>query len=290
MVTASLVALCGFGTAIGLVGFVLLVRGGRGNHADSPRGHTTAGPARERSAVVWIWTRQAAAPVVIGTIVGVITRWPVGGVIAVIATRMLPGVLRRTSPGASSRKADAVASWTELIRDALAASAGLAQAIVVTAPSAPVPIRVQVNSLATRLSNGVPMTIALRLFADDVDDPAVEFLVCALLLAATSRAQRLVDVLGALSESIREEVSMRIRVETSRASGRSSVRTVIIFSVAFACALVLVAHEYLTPFGTATGQMVLAIVGTFYAAGLGIMARLVRPPVTMRLLARGQSR
>jgi Flp pilus assembly protein TadB len=240
--------------------------------------------------VVWIWTRQAAAPVVIGTIVGVITRWPVGGVIAVIATRMLPGVLRRTSPGASSRKADAVASWTELIRDALAASAGLAQAIVVTAPSAPVPIRVQVNSLATRLSNGVPMTIALRLFADDVDDPAVEFLVCALLLAATSRAQRLVDVLGALSESIREEVSMRIRVETSRASGRSSVRTVIIFSVAFACALVLVAHEYLTPFGTATGQMVLAIVGTFYAAGLGIMARLVRPPVTMRLLARGQSR
>ena len=40
---------------------------------------------------------------------------------------------------------------------------------------------------------------------------------CALILASTARAQRLVDLLGALAESMREEIAMRLRVESGRA-------------------------------------------------------------------------
>jgi Flp pilus assembly protein TadB len=125
---------------------------------------------------------------------------------------------------------------------------------------------------------------ALRSFAREVDEPAAEFLVCALLLAATSRSQKLVEVLSALSDSIREDVSMQLRVDANRASARSSVRTVVLFSVAFASVLAVFAHSYLSPFGTAKGQLVLGIVGLLYAVGLSLMIRLVRPAPNMRLL------
>ena len=114
--------------------------------------------------------------------------------------------------------------------------------------------------------------------------PAAEFLVSALLLAATSRAQRLVEVLTALAESIRDDVSMHLRVDASRASARSSVRTIVIFSMGFAWTLALVAHSYLSPFGTTAGQLVLTVVGLLYAAGLVLMVRLVRTTSEMRLL------
>jgi Flp pilus assembly protein TadB len=129
------------------------------------------------------------------------------------------------------------------------------------------------------------MPEGLRTFAAEVDDASCDMVACALLLAATSRAQKLADLLGALSESIRDEVAMRLRVEASRSSARSSVRTVIVFSLLFVALLMVVARAYLSPFGTPVGQLMLLAVGSCYAAGIALMVRLVRPPATERLLA-----
>ncbi len=109
-------------------------------------------------------------------------------------------------------------------------------------------------------------------------------MICSLLLAFSSRAQRLGDLLAALAESTRDEVALRLRIETSRASVRSGVRTVVVFSVAFAAALVVLAHSYLAPFGSATGQLALGLVGVLYAGGLTLMVVLARPPAPVRLL------
>ncbi len=79
-------------------------------------------------------------------------------------------------------------------------------------------------------------------------------------------------------------MALRLRVETSRASVRSGVRTVVVFSVLFAAGLALLAHSYLSPYGSPTGQMVLAVVGGLYAAGLTLLVTLARPPATIRLL------
>jgi hypothetical protein len=127
---------------------------------------------------------------------------------------------------------------------------------------------------------------ALLQFADELADPSADRVVCALLLAVGARAQRLGDLLAALADSTRDEVALRLRVETSRASVRSGVRTVLVFSVAFALGLVLLAHAYLAPFGTAQGQEVLAVVGMLYAAGLTLMVTLARPRAAVRLLGR----
>ena len=103
-------------------------------------------------------------------------------------------------------------------------------------------------------------------------------------MAVSARAQRLGDLLAALADSTREDVALRLRIETSRASVRSGVRIVLVFSVAFAVILALLAHAYLLPFGTARGQAVLALVGILYAGGLTLMVSLARPPAPVRLL------
>jgi tight adherence protein B len=277
----------GLGFAVGILGLAWVLRSTGVRDENHPPGRR--GPHGEQMHGI----RQAArrrlpVPVAIGMLCLIVTRWPVAGVLGVIASATLPGRLRKVVPGAGSKRAEAVAAWTELIRDSLAASAGLAQAIVVSASSAPLPIRPQVGALATRLANGVSLETALRSFAIDVDEPAAEFLVCALLLAATSRAQKLVDVLSALVDSIRDDVSMHLRVDASRAAARSSVRTVVLFSLGFALTLTVVAHSYLSPFGTPMGQVVLAVVGVFYAIGLTLMVQLVRPAAEMRLLDAGR--
>ena len=219
-----------------------------------------------------------------GGLVFVVTGWPVAGLIGAVAVAGVPRLLRQMSAAGSIATIEAIATWTELLQGTLAASAGLGQALVATAELSPAPVRSATRRLASQIQAGVEPRSALLEFADAVDDPCADRVVCSLILAFTERAQRLGDLLGALAESTREEVALRLRVETSRASVRSSVRTVVMFSVFFAAALALLARNYLSPYGSPTGQMVLAAVGGLYAAGLTLLVTLARPPATVRLL------
>jgi Flp pilus assembly protein TadB len=139
-------------------------------------------------------------------------------------------------------------------------------------------------ALAGRLQAGMYSTDALIQFAEEVAEPSTDRVVCALILATTSRAQRLGDLLGALADSTREDVAAQLRIETSRASSRSGMRTVIVFSVAFAAALAVLARSYLSPFGSPTGQVILVAIGALYAAGLTLMVRMAKPPAPVRLI------
>jgi Flp pilus assembly protein TadB len=215
-------------------------------------------------------------PLVSGLAIGVITRWPVAAGLAAVAAAALPSALKSTESQTSIRRAEAVAVWTELLRDTLTASAGLAQAIVATSGIAPREIREPAGRLADRIMSGVSMDDALRLFASEIGDPTVDEVVSALRLASTSRAQRLVDLLSALADSTRDVVAMRLRVEASRSSARTGVRMVIWFSLGFVALLTVMARSYLAPYGSITGQLVLLVVGALYAAGLMLMVRLVR--------------
>ncbi|MGA2836818.1 MAG: type II secretion system F family protein [Acidimicrobiales bacterium] len=222
--------------------------------------------------------------VAVGIACFVATGWLVAGPIGGLAAYGVPRLMRQTSTATSIAKIEAVATWTEMLQGTLAASAGLGQAIVATAELSPAPIRDATERLAAQIQAGVHPRSALLRFADEVGDPCADRVVCSLLLAFASRAQRLGDLLGALADSTREEVSLRLRIETSRASIRSGVRTVVVFSVAFAVGLAVFDRAYLSPFDSAAGQIVLAIVAGLYAAGLTLMVALARPPKPVRLL------
>ncbi len=219
-----------------------------------------------------------------GVAAALVTGWPVAVVLVAAAVYGVPVLFGRTSGSASISRIEAVATWTEMLQGTLAASAGLIEAVVATAPLSPPVMRDAAMRLSARLKSGVHPRECLIQFADELDDPCADRVVCALMLAATSRAQRLGDLLAALAESTRDEVALRLRVETSRASVRSGVRIVLVFSIAFAAGLALLGQRYLAPFGTGSGQVVLLVVGALYAVGLTLMVSLARPPAPVRLV------
>ena len=272
------------GVALGLGATGLMVAVLPGADVALIRGTRPASGTRPKEHRSTVDIAALALAAVVGVTCALATGWPVAGPIGALAAYGLPRLLRQTSGAVSIAKIEAVATWTEMLRGTLAASAGLSQAIIATASLSPDPIRRATEQLAAQIRAGVHPREALLQFADDVADPCADRVVCSLLLAFSSRVQRLGDLLHALADSTREEVGLRLRIETSRASVRSGVRTVVVFSVVFAAGLSLLARSYLAPFGSATGQLVLLLVGGLYAGGLTLMVALARPPVPVRLL------
>lgn len=285
----AIAVLCALCFSLGVAGVITACT----QRARSPRSSSSPGLTGQRASL-----RSALRPVLgthggvrlaaacaVGALATVVTRWPVAFPIGVVAALGLPTLFRQTSGALSVAKLEAIATWTEMLHSTLAASAGLNQAIMATAPMSPIPIRSATMALAGRLQAGTYSRDALIQFAEEVADPSTDRVVCALILASSSRAQRLGDLLGALADSTREDVAARLRVETSRASSRSGIRIVIVFSVAFAAALAVLARSYLSPFGSPTGQVILVVIGALYVAGLTLMVRMAKPPAPVRLLA-----
>ena len=282
MVMTILSLACGAGFGAGLIVLVHTLTSSKRIDPGQQRGGTP-------SALSVVASRRSLTPrialgIVLAIVVGILTKWPAAMIIAAVTGFGLQALLRLTSHSKTISRTEAIAVWTELLRDTLAAASGLSQAIVATAAVAPVPIRDEVGTLASHLSNGMSMSDALHQFAVQLSDPSADLVVCALILASTARAQRLVDLLGALADSMREEIAMRLKVESGRASARSGVRTIVLFSIGFAAMLSLLAHSYLQPFGTPGGQIVLLIAGSCDIAGIILMLRLVRDVDPPRLL------
>ncbi len=240
---------------------------------------------RSRRPVSRLHWQEVATAFGVAALVGVITGWPVAALLAGCAVVGLRAIFGATSSAVVPKKLEAIASWTEMLRDTLVAASGLTQAIIATAETAPLGLRAEARRLAARLDARVAMKDALTAFADEIGDATADVIVASLLMASEERAQRLSDLLGALARSARSEVSMRLRVEASRSSARTAVRTVAIVSIGFMALLFAASRQYLAPYGTVAGEMVLALVGVLYGLGLFLMTRMARPEVATRLLA-----
>ncbi|MDN5895481.1 MAG: type II secretion system protein, partial [Nocardioides sp.] len=130
------------------------------------------------------------------------------------------------------------------------------------------------NLLIDRLRVREPLPDALARFADDLDDPSADVVIAALILNARLRGPGLRDMLTALGASARDELDVRRRVEASRRSTRRSVQIVTGVIVLVAALLVLLNGEYVAPYATPTGQIVLAIVLGLFAAAVLWLRRL----------------
>ena len=183
---------------------------------------------------------------------------------------------------------EAIATWTEQIRDTLAASNGLEHALGATATLAPVCIAGAVERLAARFDYE-RLPDALRRFADDVDHPMADFVVAALIIATEKEARDLGALLSQLAESARDDARMRTRVWVGRARSRSAVRIIVGVVVAFVVGLLLFNRSYLEPYDSAAGQVILcAIVATFVASFVA-MERMGRIAMPERFVARRTS-
>lgn len=258
------------GAAIGL-GIVMAVLGMRGTAPDVHMRFT--GPRPD-------WLVRVAVGFAAATVMLALTRWPVGAVLAGLVAAVVPETLRRIrAESALVIRTEAVAAWTEMIRDTLAAAAGLEEAVLATGHAAPEAIRPEVDQLARRLRHG-QLVEALEHFAEEVANPAADLVVAALTTAARREARELVPLLTALATSARAEAEMRLRVHVSRARIRTGVRVVIGTLGLFAGGLILFNRPYLEPYGTAVGQLVLLVVGGIVGFGWLLLQRMaqIEPP------------
>jgi Flp pilus assembly protein TadB len=229
---------------------------------------------------------KAAACVGVGVLVGAVSGWVVGAVLAAVAAWWLPRLLGpdRASVARVARF-EAIASWAEMLRDTLSAAAGLEQAILVTAPLVPEPIRGPVTTAAGRLRAGHRLAPVLRRLADELADPTADLVLSALVLAAEQRAKDLGELLGSLAGAARDHAALRMSIAASRAQARSEVRITVGVTVAFALILLAFDRRYLDAYDSPGGQLVLLVVGGLFASGFALAARFGRIPEPQRFLS-----
>ncbi len=266
--------------ALAGAGLFLLIAAVRGLPPKAKR----SGPGTLERLVKDAFSIRGGVAVIVGILVLLITRWVVAG----IGMALLTYSWRSLSGAASERKAmarlEGLATWTESLRDTIAGAVGLEQAIPASTRVADASIREPLARLVDRLHTRVPMHVALRRFAEDLDDPSADMIIAALIINSRLRGPGLRDLLGALADSVREELDMRRKVNASRRSTRRSVQIVIAVSVLMAVGLAVLDHRFLQPYDSVFGQFVLAVIVGIYALGIVWLRKLARFDMPQRLL------
>ncbi|MCU1368650.1 MAG: putative integral rane protein [Ilumatobacteraceae bacterium] len=228
---------------------------------------------------------RAALIAFAAAVVWVVTSWPAAGGLAAAATGIAPMLIgSRRRRRELEERTESLASWAEMLRDTISAHAGLREAIAVTARVAPPPIRREVQALSVRAERE-SLPVALRRFGSEVDDPVADLIVTALVIAAERQAQRLSDLLSEIATSARQQAAMRMRIETGRARTYASSRVLVVITLGLAVLLLLFSPKFMSPYDSATGQLVMLGIGALFAGALWGLVRMSRPAPAPRLLA-----
>jgi Flp pilus assembly protein TadB len=179
---------------------------------------------------------------------------------------------------------EAIASWTESLRDTISAAAGLEQAIIATENHCPRAINEPVQRLVASLRYGT-LEDALRRFADDIAHPSCDFVVAALITASIHHSRDLAQLLTHLAECSRSECELYLRIWVSRARTRTSVRIISGTILCFVLGLSLFNTTYLQPFFSREGAFVLLMIAVSFGSSLYWMSLIARVEIPGRLLA-----
>jgi Flp pilus assembly protein TadB len=264
------------GAGVGL-GLWLMVVGWRGEPL----------PTRSRRPLDPVRLRRTAAGLAAGLVVLALTHWvavALGVVVLAASYDRVVGGTRRTRIAID--RLDALAGWTESLRDLVGSGVALPEALPASVTVAAPSIRPQLTDLAERLAAREPLESALRELADALDDGGADLIIAALILNARAQGRALEAVLSALAASTRAELRVRRAIDAERRSTRRAVQVVVVVTVVSALGLALGNPAYVAPYRTATGQVVLAAVVAIFAAGFVWLGRLSALPTSQRLLAK----
>lgn len=215
-----------------------------------------------------------------------ITGWPVGALLAGGAALTAPRIIGgRAAREAAIARTEAIATWTEMVRDSIAAASGLEEAINATAAVAPRAIQREVRLLVTRLERQ-SLASALASFGEDLAHPSGDLVVAALTIAARTEASDLSSLLSRLADAIRGEARMRIRVEVGRTQVRTASKVIIGVVGATVGLLAVLNRDYLSAYGSPGGQLVLLGIGGVFALGGWLLTRMAEVEMPERFSAR----
>ena len=264
----TLIVLSGLGLGLALGAALLLL-------VAATFGWTPTRSARasghRRGEVLWgsAARRRAALALVVALLVAAVTRWPVAAAAAAAVIYLWPTMFGGgRAATAQLEQLEALATWTESLRDSIAGSVGLEEAIRHSIHAAPPVLTPALERLDGRVRVQIPLPQALAGFAEEFKDASADLVVAALILNSRLRGPGLVATLTSLASSAREEIDMRRRIEEGRKTLRRAALIIVVVTGLFAGGISVFSRDYVAPYSTPAGQLMLAIVLSVFAGGL----------------------
>jgi Flp pilus assembly protein TadB len=221
-----------------------------------------------------------AAAIAAGLILAITTGWWILVLLLPAAAIGLPYLFDTRTESRQQARLEAMGKWVSALSGSMGAGASLEQALWSSLRSTAPEIRPEVQRLNARIASRIPTVDALRAFADEISDPITDKVVCTLMLGADRRGAALSGVLSDLTQSLDEDMAARRSIVASRATARTTARGVTGLTAAVLAALFF-AGDYVAPYRSPSGQLILGVLLVLYAAGLIWMKRLAevkRPP------------
>src|SRR2546421_5313201 len=145
--------LCGVAVGGGVALLVVAIRG------------LPARPSKRRhdpSELLRFLSRRGSLAIGAGLLVLLVTRWPILGIAAGVLVfawdRLFGGAAEER---AAMRRGEALAAWTEALRDTIAGAVGLGEAIPAAARAGAAALRPHLDALGDRLGSRTPVAAAL---------------------------------------------------------------------------------------------------------------------------------
>ncbi len=230
--------------------------------------------------------RTLIAGAAVGFVVVLVTRNLVFGVIVGAGVVLWPMVVGGgKAERAALAKLEALAHWTEALRDLAQKGSGLESVIPRTVDTASDVLVGPLRLMSRRLSVKVPLPEALSLFADEVDDASADTVVAALALSARQRRGRLSDVLGTLSEALRDELEQRTKVMRERNVIRREAAQVAVLTGVLVVGTSLFAPPSLPVEGGSAAQVLPLVLAVAFVFVFSRVRKLAEPEPQPRFLS-----
>ena len=212
------------------------------------------------------------------------TGWPVAALIGLAAGVMGPMMWRAPRKRrAFTDEIEAYSQWTEQIRDLVAASGSLFEAVTLTADQAPSLLRPKVVQMAS-IARTLGLPAGLDWFAAEMDSPFADRLVLGMKIAWDSGA-RVSEAFESTARAMRTEVEMRRRNEVANARAWTQVIAMVGVTVVSVLFMFVFNKPFFDPFGSTIGQATLLAVGVLIFGNIYWVLKLSESGIPVRLLA-----
>ena len=212
------------------------------------------------------------------------TGWPVAALIGLTAGVMGPIMWRAPRKRREfTNEIEAYSQWTEQIRDLVAASGSLFEAVTLSADQAPSRLRPKVVQMAS-IARTLGLPAGLDWFAAEMDSPFADRLVLGMKIAWDSGA-RVSEAFESTARAMRAEVEMRRRNEVANARAWTQVIAMVGVTVGSVMFMFVFNKPFFDPFGSAVGQATLLAVGVLIFGNIYWVLKLSESGIPVRLLA-----
>lgn len=230
--------------------------------AMAPTQMAAAASSSTPSALAGIERSRVIAAALVAFVALLATGWLLLGAAAGLLTLLWGRLLHDDRADEERARVEGIAKWLEDLRDTLRGSAmGAEAALEQVAQRPPHAIDGPLHAFEHRRRQGFRTEDALADLADELAHPTSDAAIAAirLVVGGSSSAGRLHGTVDALAVAARDEVTARERIDRTRAVYQQSMQRLVVIGALLVGYLRVAGGDLLEPYGTATGQVVLAL-------------------------------